>query len=120
MASCIADGTVPGRNSVENERFARLLCDARNRHIKAYQGLQSAYRRFLRVISQDSGARRMNVPISIAHLRVMIKSCIEHKRDIPLGRVHGGWDEINQNEYAISRLDCDQPTQGRGGSLAID
>jgi hypothetical protein len=90
MASCIADGTVPGRNSVENERFARLLCDARNRHIEAYQGLQSAYRRFLHVISQDSGARRMNVPISIAHLRVMIKSCIEHKQEIALGRCTAG------------------------------
>lgn len=77
---------------------AHKVCDARNRHIVAYQRFQTAYARLGKILSAD---RRINLVAAMDQLKQLIRSCISHKLYITTGG-HNIMMDIIPNEAAAN------------------
>lgn len=75
-------------------------CAARNRHLAAYERLQSDYRLFAAAVTTD---RRLNLTASANHLKAFIKSCMDQKFAITTGG-HNILVDIIPNEIAAECL----------------
>ena len=76
------------------------VCAARNRHLAAYERLQSDYRLFAATVTTD---RRLNLTVSANHLKAFIKSCMDQKFAITTGG-HNILLDIIPNEIAADCL----------------
>ncbi len=80
---------------------ARKVCDARMRHVAAYERFQSAYARLTTVLEKD---RRINLLAATDQLKQFVRSCIYHKIYITTGG-HNIMMDIIPNEAAADCLE---------------
>ena len=103
-------------DEAEIQRAIKEVCDARRRHIEAYEALQENYRALAAMIAED---KRLDVVAAAQHLETMMKACINHKLNLTTGG-HNIRIDIIPNDIATKCLNLGAKLlQDEADALAI-
>ena len=95
------DGMMESAVAADKRRYAAQVCAARQRHVAAYDALQSNYKALAALINKD---RRLRSDEAVNGLKSLVKNCMDHKFAMSASGGHNYRSDIVPNEMAAACL----------------